>query len=271
MAQHTDLIAGRHRELQEALSCIRKKGKLHIHGPEGVGKSALLDWLYDNWGELNLSSMPIYCRSSRTLRGILLCMSTFLLGHFNNMESVDKFRRVKKITCLPDIKKLNIRTLRNLVFSYITHDNFCLLLDHLEYGTPKINGFLSVLYEKATVITASRQSWDLSDYQFKGNLGYCLYLTPKLEIPNLSRQAAYALMERLWNAFKMELTNKSGLFREVLLVTHGNPKMIVEIMSRAGKKQYVKDGVSNLKLLQLDMMMEKLPQSQSHKVGMMRP
>lgn len=122
------------------------------------------------------------------MRQILLYIAGFLLDHFKHLESIDKFKKVKEIEYPSDIKKLSIRHLRNLIFAYITQDDFCVILDHLEYVTPKVNGFLTTLYEKALVISASRQSWELSDYSFKGRLDYCLYLIPKLRLENLKRR-----------------------------------------------------------------------------------
>ena len=248
---------GRETELKELLRFIRVRKPLHIYGDEGTGKSALLDCIYDNWRDMDSVYIPIYCRSSRTLRQILLYIATFLLDYFKHLESVDKFKRIKEIKCGSDVKKLSIRELRNIVYAYIPKANFCVLLDHLEYVTPKINGFLSILYEKALVITASRQSWVLADYRFRGNLEYCLYLTPKLHVSNLSRQDAHLLMEKLWGMHKLEFSDKTGLFGQMFVISGGNPKTIVDIMSRAGKKPYSRGGECNLKLIQIDMMIDK--------------
>jgi nucleoside-triphosphatase THEP1 len=244
------------KELAEVLMSVKNRKSLHIYGPGGTGKSALLEWLCDNWQATGNELIPIYCRSSRTLRQILLYVAAFLLDHFKHLESIDKFKQVKEIRYAADIKKLSIRALRNIVYAYIPQDNFCLILDHLEYVTPKINGFLTVLYEKALVITASKQSWELTDYGFKGNLAYCLYLTPKLKLSNLPKEDAYLLMEHLWRRFHMDLPDKTRLFREIFLVASGNPKLIVEIMSRAGREKYWRSGECNFGLIHLDMMIE---------------
>ncbi len=248
---------GRETELKELLRFIRDRKTLHIYGDEGTGKSALLDCIYDNWREIDNDFIPIYCRSSRTLRQILLYIATFLLDYFKHLESVDKFKQIKEIKCGSDVKKLSIRALRNIVYAYISQANFCVILDHLEYVTPKINGFLSILYERALVFTASRQSWQLADCRFKGNLEYCLYLTPKLHVTNLSRQDAHLLMERLWSMFQLDLSDKAGLFGQLFIISGGNPRMIIEIMRRAGKKPYLRDGKCNLKLIQIDIMIDK--------------
>jgi hypothetical protein len=232
---------------------IAGKKSLHIYGDEGVGKSALLDEVYDSLKERR-TPVPIYCRSSRTLRSILLELSLFLLSHFSHLESVDKFKRVKEIHCGPDIKKLSIRALRNIVYSYVPLAEFCVLLDHLEYVTPRINSFLSVLYERATLITASRQSWELKDYSFRGRLDYCLYLTPKLKVENLSRTDAFLLMKNLTQG---ALEADEGLFDEVYRIAKGNAGLTKEIIAKALMSQYRTAGHPNLGLVQLDIAIEK--------------
>ena len=187
-ARYAGTLVGRQKEIGKLLLHISNRRSLHVYSPEGTGKSALLNWAYDNWHTIDHSLIPIYCRSSRTLRQILLYIAGFLLDHFKHLESIDKFKKVKEIEYPSDIKKLSIRHLRNLIFAYLTQDDFCVILDHLECVTPKINGFLTTLYEKALVISASRQSWELSDYSFKGRLDYCLYLIPKLRLENLKRR-----------------------------------------------------------------------------------
>jgi hypothetical protein len=246
-------IIGLQEEMQRLLACIGDGNNLHIYGPEGAGKSALLAWVHSNWREIDQSLIPVYCQSSGTLRQILLCISTFLLGHFKNLESVDKFKGVREIGRASDIKGLNIRALRDLVFAYLPRRKFCIILDHLELVTPRINGFLSVLYENSLVITASRQSWDLADYSFKGRLDYCLYLVPKLRVENLKRKEALFLMDSLAGGIEIGQSQRRELFDEVFRVSGGNPGLITRIFERAQMPEYLKGGRLNLTLIMLDL------------------
>lgn len=250
-------LVARDGELAVILDHIARREGLHIYGEEGVGKSALLDRAFDFLKDRG-TLIPIYCRSSRTLRQILLHISGFLLDHFKNLKSIDKFKQVKEIKHASDIKKLNIRTLRNLVFSYITQDDFCVILDHLEYVTPKINGFLTTLYEKAFVISASGQSWELADYGFRGRLDYCLYLVPKLGIENLKRKDAFVLMAILCRDLNIDLSAKRRIFDEVFCISKGNPGVISNIFEKAVKPEYHKDNGLNLKLIMIDSRMQEL-------------
>jgi|GEM_PF-1297026 len=250
-------LVARNGEFAVILDHIAKRKSLHIYGEEGVGKSALLDAVYD-FLKNQAAPIPIYCRSSRTLRSILLCLSLFLLDHFKNLESIDKFKRAKEIRGGSDIKKLGIRMLRNLVYSYLPQGDFCVILDHLEYVTPRINGFLTILYEKATVITASRQSWNIEDYSFAGRLDYCLYLIPKLKLEYLKRKDAFVLMEILGSKWELGLSTKRKMFDEVFRISKGNPRIITEIFEKAQRPEYHKDTVVNLGLIMIDSKIEEL-------------
>lgn len=186
-------------------------------------------------------------------------MALFLLSHFSYLESVDKFKRVKKIQCGSDIKKLSIRTLRNVVFFYISLSDFYVILDHLEYVTPKINGFLTTLYEKAPVITASRQSWKLNDYSFMGRLDYSLYLVPKLGLENLKKKDAFVLMEILFCNLNIDYSARQEMFGEVFHISKGNPGIISMILEKARRPEYRKDNRVNLGLILIDSRIEEIP------------
>jgi len=253
-----ELLPCQLKQIKTIITHIKSRKKFHIYGLEGTGKSVLLDYIYDNWKEIDDSLIPIYCRSSRTLRQIFLHICRFLLYHFKHLESIDKFKRIKKIRYSSDIKKLNIRALRNVIFAYITEDNFCIILDHLEYVTPKINSFLTVLYERLPVISASRQSWEPSDYSFKGRLDYCIYLTPKLRIENLTRKDSIVFMNYLYNNLNIKFLDKSHLFDKIFHISDGNPKVIREIFERAQKTEYSRDGLLNLKLILIDHQINKV-------------
>jgi hypothetical protein len=256
-----ELLPYQREKIQIIIDHILKRKHLHIYGSEGTGKSALLDWIYYNWKEIDNLLIPIYCKNSRTLREILLRISGFLLDRFKHLESIDKFKRVKEIRYPEEIEKLNIRCFSNLVYTYLPQGNFCIILDHLEYVTPRIHALLRVLYEKALVITAGRQSWELSDYNFRGKLDYCLYLVPKLRIDNLKKNEAFVLMEYLYDSLKIDVSGKTQMLNDIFHITNGNPKMINEIFKKAQNPEYFRDGVFNLKLILLDCKIDKVNNS----------
>ena len=249
-------LIGRDNELGVVKSHINEMKPFHLYGPEGAGKTAILEYFYQNWADMSVSLIPIFCRTSRTLKEILLYIAGFLLQRSRGLENIDKFRRSKEIYRVSDLKGVNSGDLKNMIFNNIGHKKFCIILDHLEYVTPKINAFLTPLKDRAVIITASRQSWEFTDYQFKGNLNYCLYLFPKLKVANLSRTDAYLLMEYLHENLHFEIPHKAQLFKEIFHITNGNPKMITGILYKVRKPEYNKNQTCNLKLIQLDLMIE---------------
>jgi hypothetical protein len=246
-------LIGRQKEISTVLFHIRNRKSLHIYGAPGSGKSAIFDWLYDNWKELDVNRIAVYCRSSRTLRETLLNICCVLMRHFGQMDSLDKFGKTTQIKRFDDARGLNIMALKKTTLDYIGRDSFFIMLDHLENITPRMNAFLVPLYEKAQVISASRQSWELIDYTFKGKYDYhSLYLLPKLRVDNLKRKDAFVLMEYLYNSINTEAVNKQQMFNDIFNVTAGNPGMIKEIFERLQKPEYFKGGRLNLNLLLLD-------------------
>jgi len=151
-----------------------------------------------------------------------------------------------------------MRTLKNLIFSYLPQADFCVIMDHLENVTPKINSFLSPLYERAMVITASRQSWEIADYSFRGRLDYSLYLIPKLRVENLQKKEALSLMQNLYDDAGLGILNKARAFEDIFCVTAGNPKMIAKIFEKAGNPQYLKGHTFNLNLILIDCEMDRI-------------
>lgn len=243
-------LVGREKALQELAFHVGNGQSLHICGPSGVGKTAFLDMACDNWPKImDKAPVPLYCRSSRTLREILISLAAALLDRFKYLE-LHNPERTKRIDSASDINRLNITALEMLVCSQLPRDRFCVILDHLECVTPRINSFLTLLYEKTLVISASRQSWDLTDYAFKGNFDCHLFLIPKLAIKNLSRDDAVALMERAGGETFM---GTRRLFEEIYRITKGNAGLTEKIILRAHMPKYHISGYPNLKLIQIDL------------------
>jgi len=225
---------------------------LHIHGPKGVGKSAVLDHLYTKWDVLGASCVPIYCKNSVTLREILVCIAEALLGRSGPLAGTDKYLEPIVINAVSDIRTNSNRDLRNMIFPRIEQGDYCFILDHLDHITQGINAFLSSLHERACVITASRQSWVIGDYSFTGKIAYCLYLVPKLGIENLKKKDAFVLMQQLYVNFGMKLPDKVRLFNDIFHISQGNPKVILDILDKARKPEYIVDGKLNLNLIVID-------------------
>jgi hypothetical protein len=246
------MLIGREQDIEAVRDCIRRRKGLHIHGPKGVGKSALLDHLYTKWDVIGASCVPIYCKNSVTLREILVCIAEALLHLSGPLAGTDKYLEPIVINAVSDIRTNSNRDLRNMIFPRIEQGDYCFILDHLDHITQGINAFLSSLHDRACVITTSRQSWVIGDYSFTGKIAYCLYLVPKLRMDNLNKKDALSLMQQLYKDLGMKLPDKVRVFNDIYHITQGNPKMIHGILDKAAKPDYIVDGKLNLKLIVID-------------------
>jgi chromosomal replication initiation ATPase DnaA len=249
------VLIGRDREISLIRNYIKEMKPFHIYGSEGVGKTALLEHVYSNWNYFQTPLVPIFCRTSRTLREILIHITGYLLYSSYTLQNIDKFKRVKEMRYKSDLKTINSRDLKNIIFRNISNRKFCLILDHLEHVTPKINAFLAPLKDVAMTITASRQSWELTDYQFKSRLDYCLWLLQKIKVENLTKHDTFLLMKSTaGDALKVN----EDLFTEVYHITKGNPGLTKEVLAKVSMPEYRIDENINLKLIMIDLGIESL-------------
>ena len=257
-------LVGRDNEIDSIKSYINEMKSFHIYGPEGAGKTAVLEYVYQNWADMNTSLIPIFCRTGRTLKEILLPIAGVLLQRSRSLANIDKFRRIKEIYRQSDLKKVNSRELKNMIFNNIGHKKFCIILDHLDCVTPRINTFLTPLKDRAVTITTSGQSWDIADYHFFARLDYCLWLLPKVQIKNLSRHDTFLLMKQ---TIGDTTTLGETLFSKIYHITNGNPELTKKILAKAVLPKYLTDGHVNLKLIMIDLQMEKAGVNRTLKRG----
>ena len=251
-------LIGRETESRILIEHIGSCKSIHIYGTAGSGKTALLQWICADLSATGTSLTPIYCNDSRNLRNILLCIASFFLKRFRSLQFADKYHRTHEILRMHQLKSLNINALRKIIYRYLEKGRFCIFLDHLENVTPGINSLMTVLQERLPVVSASRQSWEISDFRFRGNLECPLYTTEKLRIDNLSREKALLLMEDLYLKTSIRLTDKKKFFTHLFKVTKGNPGMIVDIFNLISNGSYISGGNINLNLLLIDREIKRL-------------
>jgi hypothetical protein len=257
-------LIGRNNEIDLIKLYISEIKSFHIYGPEGAGKTAILEYIYQNWADMNTSLIPIFCRTSRTLKEILLPIAGVLLQRSRSLANIDKFKRIKEIYRQSDLKEVNSRELKNMIFNNIGYKKFCIILDQLDCVTPRINTFLTPLKDRAVTITTSGQSWDIADYHFFARLDYCLWLLPKVQIKNLSRHDTFLLMKQ---TIGDTTTLGETLFSKIYHITNGNPELTKKILAKAVLPKYLTDGHVNLKLIMIDLQMEKAGVNRTLKRG----
>jgi len=246
-----DTLPGRRREIELIRNHIRRRKSLHLYGPAGVGKSALIHYILAHWEEMPNPPFPIYCRDSGTLREIILCITRSLLGMFKHLKGLDKYQEPVELERRIDVEDENILNLRNIAYRYLKSGDFCVILDHLENVTPRIHSWVSALHGCSSCITASRPAWDLGDFNsFSGSLA--LWHAPKLKVENLGKDDAFILMQSLYDSWMMNVSDRPGFFKDIYDISQGNPKMIETIFAKAKDKRYVHGGKLNLNLVVID-------------------
>ncbi len=227
----------RDREIEIIRDHIRQGKSLHLYGPEGVGKSALIEHVYRTWDEIGTLRIPIYCKDSETLERILDTIARSLLLQGKKLLDIDYESRTEKLILQPDdVSTVPRRNLRNMVFPHIKRGKFCITLDHLENVTSRTNSFLKALYGSTMIITVSRG--DLVDSI--AGAAESLNVT-KLPMGNLDKESAINLMERL--LFKTGISDSRRLFEDAYAATRGNPLQIERMFAEAMHTKQFRDGI----------------------------
>lgn len=186
------------------------------------------------------------------MRDIVVCLAEALLRQAGTLEGSTKYLEPIRIERSLDIRTNNSRDLRNIIVRYLSEGDYCVIFDHMDKITPKIDAYLYALRQHACVITASRESWVIGDHTFSGSLAYDLWLWPKLKLGNLGRKDAQRLMENLSDGMNMMQHARGGFFRDVFHITQGNPGMIRRVLEKARQPKYIVDGKLNLNLIVID-------------------
>jgi len=228
-------IIGRDREIEIVRDHVRQGESLHVYGPEGVGKTALIDYLCRTWGEIGTSRAPIYCEQSGTLEQILDTIAKTLLSEGKKLVDIDYERRTERLILKPeDLQTVQRRNLRNMVFPHIKRGNFYVILDHLENVTPRTSSFIKALYGCTPVITVSRLNWDEAIMAIAG-ASEPVHVS-KLALGNLDKESAFNLMESLLSKhdlLKAKVPDSRRLFEDAYAVTQGNLKKIKNMFAKA--------------------------------------
>jgi len=228
-------ITGRKEEIDTVREHIRQGKSLHIHGPEGTGKTELIDYVYRNWEEIGTLRIPIYCKNSGTLEQILDTIAKFFLAQGKKLVDIDYERRTEKLILHPgELLNMPHRALRNMVFPHIKRGKFCIILDHLENVSQRTNSLLKALYGATSVISAGRESWNNTKIDLPGMPYHALWDIPKLEVKNLDKETAFSLMESILSkSMTVKASGSSRLFEDIFAATQGNPKMTKKMLAKA--------------------------------------
>jgi len=223
-----DILIGREKERAMITGLISQRKNIIIFGLEGVGKSAILKSVLKDKNMANL----LYSQDSKTLKGAL---SDLILSALGNTKAV---------------QGLNILALKKVLYRVINEEKpDYIVFDHVEGVEPRFYSLFVYLMEaKIPLIVLSRglQKKDI------GHLRMSLFEFEKVEIFNLDRPAADALVDHFIKEFGIKITKDADFKKQIFYFSKGDPKVIKQLCFIARDVKYQKNDILDVKLMDLD-------------------
>ncbi len=221
-------IIGREKECAAITNFINQKKSIIIFGPEGVGKTTVLNNVLTGLPGLS----KICSLESKTLKESLL---NFMANAAFSKKTVNKANTLA-------LKKLFYEILAKNKPEYI-------IFDHIERVEPKFYSFFEYLIEaKIPLIVLSR---GLGKKEI-GHLRMSSFNFEKVEISNFDRPTTDIIIASFIKEFGIKITKEADFKKEIFHFSKGNPKIIKGLCFLARDVKYQKSGSLDVKLMDLD-------------------
>jgi len=223
-----DNIIAREKECAIITNFINQRQSIIIFGPEGVGKTAVLNEVLTSFPGLN----KIISQESKTLKESLL----------NFMASASFGKKI--------VNKANILALKKLFYEILAKNKpEYIIFDHIERVEPKFYSFFEYLIEaKIPLIVLSR---GLGKKEI-GHLRMSSFNFEKIEISNFDRPNTDIIIGYFIKEFGIKITKEADFKKEIFHFSKGNPKIIKGLCFLARDVKYQKSGGLDVKLMNLD-------------------
>jgi len=223
-----DNIIAREKECAIITNFINQRQSIIIFGPEGVGKTAVLNEVLTSFPGLN----KIISQESKTLKESLL----------NFMASASFGKKI--------VNKANILALKKLFYEILAKNKpEYIIFDHIERVEPKFYSFFEYLIEaKIPLIVLSR---GLGKKEI-GHLRMSSFNFEKIEISNFDRPNTDIIIGYFIKEFGIKITKEADFKKEIFHFSKGNPKIIKGLCFLARDVKYQKSGGLDVKLMDLD-------------------
>lgn len=209
----------RQEELDRLRNQVRLRKSLLVFGPEGVGKSRLLQTFASS------QLLAVYIPQMRSPR-------EFVLTLLQALHSADG--RVK----LPaNLAALSTSSLKGIAHRALDTQPFLMILDHLDAPSRVVTGMIKDLhyYGRTPVIFASR-SPHMEDIGALRPL--CAGKSERLELKNLPPQIALQFAQREVDKIELWASNLEAILPSLVEWSDGNPGAILNMLKMAQLPQY---------------------------------
>lgn len=210
-------------EREEELGQLRKQAdarkSMLVFGPEGVGKSRLLQAF------VGKHPVALYIPQMRTPR-------EFLLALLKALHAADEAIRVPG-----NLAGLSTSSLKGVVHRALDTQLFLLILDHLDAPSRVLTGMIKDLhyYGRTPVIFASRSP----HMEHIGALGpLCASKSERLELKNWPFQIALEFAQRNAERTQLRASNLETVLPSLVEWSDGNPGAILCMLKMAQLPQY---------------------------------
>lgn len=223
-----DILIDREKECTKIVDLINQSRNIIIFGSEGVGKTVILNKVLS--GLTGLSRL--FSSESRTLKGALI---NLLAGDFRDKKALED---------------KNLLALKKIFYGVLSKEKpKYVIFDHIEEIEGKFYSFLVYLMEaKVSLILISRSLENKgAGYLFLSSFNF-----EKVEISNMDRTAADALIEYFIKEFGIKISQTEEFKKKIFHFSQGNPKVIKELCSLAKEVRYQKSEGLDVKLMDLD-------------------
>lgn len=219
-AAGADYFVGRKEILKEVNELFYKKVNLLILGPQGIGKSRILQMLnHDKILRLD------------DFKGVKTTLGNILLELYNG----DKEKIIQLLTDEAEINKVvtknSVPHLINLLLKTTERDEYTLIIDDITSVTPSGVTALDKLKNHFHIIAAARQV-KMSQASFLSNF-------QKLTIDPLSRIEATQLIVQSSKPLKNRIEDYESYKNHIYEQTGGNPLFINELIDRFSKEPII--------------------------------
>jgi hypothetical protein len=224
-------------EREEELDRLRNQAKIRksilAFGPEGVGKSRLLQTFVEG------QPLALYVAQMRSPR-------EFLLGLLHALHSADERIRIPG-----NIGALSSSSLKGIVNRALDTRPFLMVLDHLDAPSRVVTGMIKDLhyYGRTPVIFASR-SPHMEDIGALRPL--CASKSERLELKNLPPQIAVEFAQREADKIELWASNLGSILHSLVEWSDGNPGAILHMLKMAQLPQYRTDDQIKSHILYVD-------------------